>query len=72
MNHTRKEPTITVEGVTLSQGQAMAVRVATVAYLMELDSDPLALGADDMGKRITAAYIERLREVERLMSWGNL
>lgn len=61
------EPTITVNGVTLSVGQAMSVRVAIGSYLMEM-SDPDALGKDDHGRAMARAYHDRLTEVCRLMT----
>lgn len=61
------EPTITINGTTLSLGQSMAVRVAVTVYLMEM-SAPGALGDDHHGEAMARAYHERLLEVLRLMA----
>lgn len=56
------EPVITINGRPLIEAQAMAVRVAILAYHQEM-ADPLALGDDEHGKRMTEAYRDRLGEV---------
>lgn len=56
------EPVITINGRTLVEGQAMAVRVAITAYHQELQ-DPDHLGIDRDGRRLTHAYRDRLEEV---------
>jgi hypothetical protein len=61
-----EEPAITINGTSLSQGQAMTLRVACNAYLTELD-DPTALGDDEHGRHMRNAYRERLKEVLLLM-----
>lgn len=55
------EPRITVSGVQLSEGQAMAVRVALELFLMELPKLKDELGPAGQG------YEDRLREVVRYM-----
>lgn len=59
------EPTITVNGVLLSQGQAMTVRVALNNLVMDLTND--GLGDDEHGKFMTKAYQERAHEIFRIM-----
>lgn len=61
-----REPDITINGTPLSFGQAMALRVAASAYLMEM-SNPDALGDDEQGRAIAKGYNERLGEVIKLM-----
>lgn len=65
------EPQIDINGMRLSVGQAMALRVACTAYLDEMANDPDALGADEHGRRMTLLYATRLRDVVRLMLHGN-
>jgi len=56
------EPTIVVNGVHLTDAQAMAVRVAITSYHAEM-SDETACGDDDQGRLMTRAYHDRLSEV---------
>jgi hypothetical protein len=60
------EPDITINGVRLSVGQAMALRVAATSYHVEM-SQPNALGDDEVGVGIAKGYRERLSEVLDLM-----
>jgi hypothetical protein len=60
------EPRITINGRLLTEGQAMAVRVAIAAYHQELQ-DPDHLGTDRDGRRLTHAYRDRLEEVLRFI-----
>lgn len=60
------EPIITINGVTLSQGQAMTVRVLlTNAEAAMLADD--ALGDDEHARRMTKAYADRLGEIMPLL-----
>lgn len=61
------EPLIEINGVRLSVGQVMAVRAACTSCLDEMASDPDALGSDEHGRRMAAAYVIQLREVIRLL-----
>lgn len=61
------EPDILVEGVRLSFGQAMVLRVAASNFAMDLGLDPLALGDDEHGRAMVKSYRARLLEVLRLM-----
>lgn len=58
------EPRITINGVALTDGQAMTVRVALSSFLMDLQ-DPEEMEA--LGP-IGPAYFERLTEIFRLMT----
>jgi hypothetical protein len=65
---TKIEPTearIDIEGVRLSEGQSMAVRVAIEMFMGDLEGDL----APEMGQ-IGQNYLARLREVRRLISEG--
>lgn len=61
------EANITINGVPLSTGQAMAVRVAVGSFYAEM-KDPTVLGDDEHGRAMTIGYRERLLEVLRLLS----
>lgn len=56
------EPKITINGKELSDGQAMALRVAVTAYYQELE-DPDSFGTDKHGRAQVRAYRDRLREI---------
>lgn len=58
------EPTITINGQTLSVGQAMTVRVALSAFQFGLKD---GLGDDEHGKAMTAGYQARLSEIFQMM-----
>ncbi len=60
------EPSIVVNGIGLSTGQAMAIRVA-VSDFREQMTDPIALGPDAQGRALANAYRERLTEVLQIM-----
>lgn len=61
------EADVTINGVPLTFGQSMALRVAANNFAMELQ-DPDALGDDEGGRSITKGYRERLAEVLGLMT----
>ena len=56
------EADITINGVVLSFGQSMALRVAVSSFLMSL-SEPDALGDDDNGRGIAKGYKASMTEV---------
>jgi hypothetical protein len=60
------EPAITVNGKSLTEAQAMAVRVA-VTDLQSRMSEKDALGSDSVGEGIRRGYQERAGEVVRIM-----
>ena len=62
------EPIIIINGYRLAPAQALAIRVAVSDLYMESCSDPHALGKDDLGIGLTAAYKARSREVLEIMS----
>lgn len=59
------EPAITVNGVPLSVGQSMTVRVALVAFYQEMIIE--GLGDDEHGKKMATAYKARASEVLAIM-----
>lgn len=59
-----KEPEIIINGKVLTIGQAMTVRVALGSFAISLNE---GLGEDEHGRRMTAAYRERLRELFAIM-----
>lgn len=65
------EPDITINGVALSVGQAMALRVAASNFLMEL-GDSESLGPDSLGRELLDGYKARLREILSLMHESDL
>ena len=66
MSTDTKEPRITVNGVELSEGQAMTVRVALSTFCSEMGRKD-ALGKGEHGQRMATAYRERAGEVLRVM-----
>lgn len=60
------EPAITINGVPLTEAQAMTVRVAIGSFAIDMQHDD-ALGDDKHGRNMTAAYRGRLTEVSKLM-----
>lgn len=61
------EAAITINGHTLTEGEAMTVRVALTDFLFTL-ADPNGLGDDDHGRRMTAGYRDCSKAVLRLMA----
>ena len=57
------EPVITINGTRLSEGQAMAVRVAVTNFHMRLTNKNYQR---DLGP-VAAAYMARVREIVQLM-----
>lgn len=60
------EPSITINGTVLTEGQAMTVRVALEHYAYDLQAD--GLGKDETGKAICAGYLRNIGEIRRLMT----
>lgn len=59
-----REPRITINGVLLTIGQAMTVRVAIESFSTSLQE---GLGDDDMGQSITAGYQARIEDIRKVM-----
>lgn len=49
------EPSICINGKSLTEGEAMTVRVALTCYMLELQSRD-ALGSDEHGRAMVEAY----------------
>ena len=62
------EPIIIINGYRLDPAQALAIRVAVSDLYMESCNDSHALGKDDLGIGLTAAYKARSHEVLVIMS----
>lgn len=64
------EPTITVNGVTLTTGQAMTMRVALDTWAMELRDDPGCLGVDEHARHMRNGYLAAIRDIQALILRG--
>lgn len=60
------EPVITINGTTLSVGQAMTLRVAIGSFAMSLHAD--GLGDDEHGRMMVEGYLARAHEIAVLMA----
>jgi hypothetical protein len=58
-----REATITINGTTLTQAQAMSLRVAVTSFRFSLAEPEMMEGLGEIGK----LYDERLIEVEQLL-----
>ena len=58
-----KEASIVVNGVPLTIGQSMTVRVALESFASDLNSQ--GLGEDEMGKKITDGYLNSIEEIRK-------
>lgn len=66
--NTQHEPTITVNGYTLSTAEAMTVRVALGNFAISLYEE--GLGDDDIGRGLCAGYLAAIRTITQLMRKG--
>ena len=60
------EPAITINGVRLTESQAMTVRVAIEAFASDMNSG--LLGKDAHGKAMAQGYLARINEIRKVMS----
>ena len=65
MPSVKDEPIITVNGIRLTDAQAMTVRVAIESFAMSLKTD--GLGDDAHGKNMVALYRDRISEMRRFI-----
>jgi hypothetical protein len=65
----KEEPTVVINRITLTAGQAMALRVAVSDFFAQM-SEPNALGDDEHGQAMANAYRAQLALILRLMSGG--
>lgn len=63
-----KEAYIEINGVPLTYGQSMTLRVAIFSFHDELLAE--GLGEDEHGIRMTKAYLERANEIINLIHKG--
>jgi hypothetical protein len=61
-----KESNIVINGTQLSTSEAMTVRVAVGAFLMQMQSE--GLGDDETGRAICAGYIRACADSLKLMA----
>jgi hypothetical protein len=59
------EPAIAINGVRLTDPQAMTVRVALESFAITLATE--GLGADEHGRLMVAAYEAQIREIRAMM-----
>lgn len=64
------EPFIVINGVRLTQGQAMTLRVAIESFAADLRDN--GLGTDEPGIAISSVYLQRIGEIRRLLAKGTL
>ena len=62
------EPRITINGTTLTEAQAMTLRVAAGSFAKDLREN--GLGDDEHGQQMTALYLARLHEIFGVMAMG--
>jgi len=62
------EPRITINGTTLTEAQAMTLRVAAGSFAKDLREN--GLGGDEHGQQMTALYLARLHEIFGVMAMG--
>jgi hypothetical protein len=60
------EPDIVINGVRLSIGEAMTLRVQVASGLYHY-ADPNVLGADEHGRAMTQAYRRSLSNIQKIM-----
>jgi hypothetical protein len=63
-----KEADIVINGINLSEGQAMTLRVACHDFYSRMSTD--GLGEDDMGKVMADAYLRQAASILRIMGGG--
>lgn len=60
-----KEPMITMNGLLLTESEAMTVRVAVESFSMSLHHD--GLGEDEVGKSLTTGYMTNIDRIRTKM-----
>ncbi len=65
MKHAPKEAHVVINGVTLTEAQSMAVRVAIESFDTHLRAD--GLGNDEMGVAIANGYMARISEIRTVL-----
>ena len=62
-----REPNITINGHTLTDAQAMTVRVALQELLLDMRYRG-ALGNDEHGEAMRTGYVQRAQEINIMMA----
>ena len=62
-----KEPLITINGVELTQGQAMTMRVALQHLALDMH-EPSALGKDKVGRDIAKGYVRNVANINDIIA----
>lgn len=60
------EPKIRINGILLSVGASMTLRVALESFAGDL-SEPDSLGSDEAGVKIRAGYLDQISVIRNLM-----
>ena len=60
-----EEAKITIDGIPISQGMAMTIRVALQNFAMDLQAN--GLGNDETGKSMTNNYLNSIREINKII-----
>jgi len=60
-----KFPKITINGVELTQGQALTIHAALQSYAGDM-SKKNALGKDEYGEFMRQAYLDRISEINKI------
>lgn len=64
----KNEPVITINGVTLTEGMSMTVRVALESFYSDLSFN--GLGDDEHGKKMVEGYQTNIKAMRKLMGYG--
>lgn len=64
----RDEPIETLNGVALSIGQAMTLRVALESFAMSLQTE--GLGDDESGRGLTKGYLDCIAQLRAIVYTG--
>ena len=59
------EPSIIINGIKLSDGAAMTIRVALESFWLDLNAN--GLGNDDHGKKMVIAYKGQINQIRELI-----
>jgi hypothetical protein len=64
---TNEEPRITINGVTLTDADAMTIRVALETLAIDLGSSENGLGNDDHGRAMRSGYLAAIDRIRAAM-----
>lgn len=63
-----KEPKITINGVEVSYGMSMTIRVAMESFATSLNKED-SLGSDKLGKTIRLGYLKQIKEFRKVSGY---